>query len=684
MFHGITRSPWLAVVVAGLLMVACGAERPNVAPDTEPPEVTVVSDVPLFTRDPSLTLKIQASDLMGVKHVWYSVNNGSPIEVTMSAPQREGALSVVSGRFEAGLVANTQNVLAIWAEDYEGNSGVSGQPPYMTGLTIIQDDTALAVSLNGTAQATYYDESKMTVGTAVPPVYDRNRIGLEVVMPGETIHKASTRLASRTLTTSPGDLEGANPDNLPWLQFAVSLTGSPVATATYTIEATAGSTKKTYSGDLLPWRSPESSPKAMTGTVNFNLPLDSVRIPMLTTAREAVELKVTVQVTDEAGNQGGDEASLEYAVIGPPLNIVVDTDYAESGDLKSTFPYKITNSRYDMLFNDSDFTTFEATQQVRLARLTVTNPGPQPVALDVSSITGGSWSMTEIWTGHERPTEKTARFNDRTCPADSRTATSHLKMYDPGDGLPREAAPDLASIGWSRVAATSNLSTLAELRGSGVSKVGGGYIVPAAEGSAPGELVLYVTRPLVVGRSGAPAMHAAPYENDVGTLYTYDHQFNSPIGCCAEGQKWVPLAKCHGVGPLDLHYDYCVMPVLIADTWVGWCRDLSFGQLVSPGVCGTGAQACPFGKWLSGGNAVDTVAGPGNPCTNCTDSCSCSRFVQAQEYKLSTYYRQLSGASEDVAGAFAPVTQPTDDAGNVYGVANNWAESIPIRVSFTH
>jgi hypothetical protein len=299
MTRGITRGPWLAVVV-GPLVAACGAERPNVAPDTEPPEVTVLSEVPLFTRSRSLTLDVQARDFVGVKHVWSSVNNGSPIEVTLSAPQRMDGLSVVSGRCEAALAANTANGVAIWAQDYEGNSGASGQPPYFKVLTVVQDDTALAVGLNGAAQATYYDESKMTVGTAVPPVYDRNDIGLEVVMPGETIHKVSTRLASRTRTTSPGDLEGANPDNLPWLQFAVSLTGSPVATATYTIEATAGSTTNRYAGDLLAWRSPESSPGAMTGTVDFDLPLDSVRVPILTKATGVVALKVAVEVGSDS------------------------------------------------------------------------------------------------------------------------------------------------------------------------------------------------------------------------------------------------------------------------------------------------------------------------------------------------------------------------------------------------
>jgi hypothetical protein len=100
--YGVTRSPWVVVTV-GLLVSACGAERPNVGPDKEPPELAIVSDIPLYTRAQSVSLNVKASDITGVKHVWYAVNNGSPIEVRTDAPQQEGALSVVAGTCEAGL-----------------------------------------------------------------------------------------------------------------------------------------------------------------------------------------------------------------------------------------------------------------------------------------------------------------------------------------------------------------------------------------------------------------------------------------------------------------------------------------------------------------------------------------------------------------------------------------------------
>jgi hypothetical protein len=680
-------------MAAGQLMAACGAERPDVAPDKEPPEVTVMSDVPLFTRDRSLTLKIQASDLMGVKHVWYSVNNGSPIEVWMSAPQRAGALSVVSGTFEARLAANTQNVLAIWAEDYEGNSGVSGQPPYMTGLTIIQDDTALGVSLNGAAKATYYDESKMTVGT--DEVYEPNGARLELIGPGETIHKAATRLAARPpATTSAADLEGANPDNIPWLQFAVTLTGGPVETATYTIEATVGSTTNEYTGDLLAWRSPGSSPNAMTGTVNFNLPLDSVRIPILETATGVVGLKVTVGVADAAGNQGGDEVKLKYAVIGPPLHIVVDEEYPKPGTLNSTEPHKIADGTYGRLFDASDRTTFGPTQQIRLVRLVVTNPSPQPVALDVSSITDGSWRMTETWTG-KRKVGEPVEFNNSTCPPSSEPATNHRKMWARAGGSPIEHEdPGTDQFALNQVVATSNLSSLAELDNkAAVEKAGTRYIVPAADGSAPGEISLYITRPLGVSRAGVPALGTAPdytYTNDVGTFYTYVSQRDAASGCCLHGYRQSMYYVYHYYMDTDLFrisndycsiYDFGSTPLvgsasLTRTRYVAYCEP---GPISSP--------YCPDG-WLQNDNGAPLAGGSnggrGTPCTNCLKACSCSQRVQAQTYSSSVYFQELSSASETAAAVFTPVTQPVDDGGSLYGVENSGAARIPISASFTH
>ena len=652
----ITRSTWLLVA----LSAACGPERPNVQPGNEAPEVAIVSEVPLYTQARSLALNVKATAALGVTHVWCCVNNGSSLAAT-----RVGVPEDWTWTCTTQLAANTANVIAVWAEDAAGHNGASGKPPYMQVVTVVHDDAALGVSLNGAAQATYYDESQMTVGTAVPPVYDRNGIGLEVVRPGETIHKASTRLASRTGTTSAGDLEGTNSDNLPWLQFAVSPTGSPLATATYSIEATAGGATKKSSGDLAAWRSPQSSAVATSGAVYFDLPLDSVRIPLLTTASGAVVLKVTVEVTDVAGNKGGSQVELTYQVIGPPLNIVVDSNYSGSGARSSTYPYKIADGTYGMLFNGGDYMTFGGAQQVRLARLVVTNPAPEPVALDVSGIATGTWSMTETWSGNQGGVTGTATFNDRTCPPDNGYATKHLSMYAPRGGTLGNQDPGPASVGWNGVAATANLASIAELRdGSPLPKVAGRYIVPAASGSAPGVVSLYVARPLAVSRPG-PALGPWPYRNDQGTLYTYASETNNSVGCCAQGYLTTTYYE----------YSSCII-------CGGNKCSLSYqgsNNLIGSGTyCTPGAVYCPVGGW-QGSNS-----GPGTPCTNCLNTCSCSQWTQAQSYATSTYYQQLSAASEGVSLTFAPFTLATDQGGNVYGVANSGAASVAVGTSFTH
>jgi hypothetical protein len=646
-------------VMAG---AACNGGRPNLGPDETPPELAFASEVPLWTRETSATLSVSAKDPSGVAKVWCRVGNSA-----VAAERKE------DGNYSCGvaLQQNTSNDVVIWAVDGANSSGEGRDAPYMLNCAIVQDENALAVSLNGAAPAAYYDESKMMVGTAAPPVYERNGIGLEVVGPGGTIHKAVTRLAARPpLSTSPADLEGSNPDNLPWLQFAVSLTGAPIAAAGYTIEAKSEGKTQTYSGDLILWRSPQSADGATIGNVLFNLPLDSVRIPTLTTAAGPVALKVAVDVTDKAGNKGGEEVQLKFEVIGPPLNIVVDSGYPGLGLPDSTYHYKIADGTYDKLF-DTSASIFGG--QVRLARIVVKNPASQPVALDVSGITG-SWTMTETWSGNQRASGTTIFNNNGRCPPDDASAMSHATKYAPlGRSPVAQQDPGAASVGWNGVAAMSNVSSLAELRDAAAPTVGGRYIiVPAAVGSAPGVVSLYVSRPLAVSRAGdAPALGPPPYKNDKGTLFTYASEMNNTNGCCARGFRKSAYFRCYsgsqGAG------DKCSLHDCTASGW-----DLA--SLLW--YCEPGPLVCPTGNWL-GDNY-----GLGTECTNCSvrmeRACACSTWTQAQIYNMSTYYQQLSTASEAVSLNFAPATHPTDDAGNVYGVANEWAASIAISSGFTH
>ncbi len=66
------------------------------------------------------------------------------------------------------------------------------------------------------------------------------------------------------------------------------------------------------------------------------------------------------------------------------------------------------------------------------------------------------------------------------------------------------------------------------------------------------------------------------------------------------------------------------------------------------------------------------------------NTCFCSQWSQAQTYNTATYYQQLSAATEAVSLTLAPVTQPADANGSVYGVANLGAGSVAVSSSFTH
>jgi hypothetical protein len=649
-------------VMAG---AACNGGRPNLGPDEIPPELAFASEVPLYTRETSATLSVSAKDPSGVAKVWCQVGNGSAV-----AAERKEDGNHFCG---VGLEQNAANALVIWAVDGAQNSGEGRDPPYMLVRAIVQAENALAVSLNGAAPATYYDESTMTVGTEVPPVYARNGAGFVVVTAGTRIHKAATRLASPTLTTGPGDLEEKNPDNLPWLQFAVSLTGAPITAGSYSIEAKSEGKTKTYSGDLIPWRSPQSADGATSGNVYFNLPLDSVRIPLLTSAAKPVAVKVTINVTDAAGNIGGDTVDLEYEAIGPPLNIVLDDGYLTANTRNSTYPYKIGNGTYGVLFDANDRTTFGDTQQVRLVRYVITNPSSQPVALDVSGVGSGSWTLTERWAGKRSGAEGQVKFNDSTCPGDNDLASRRRPMYTPPGGPTKEIEPGAGFFDEMVQVAVSSLFALAENRdASPVPQAGGRYIVPAASGSAPGVISLYVTRPLAVAR--LVALGAAPYTHEKGIFNMFVKEERNSFDCCEKGYRLAVYLECHWER-WAVHGDFCDLGSSCSAEGGIVPKVIGYGTYCEPGPVTT----CRFGKW-----AYNKNIGAGRPCVNCRGTCACSSWALAQTYNIYRYYQQLEAASEAVGGSFTPVTHATNWNGNVYGVPNPWAARIGISGSITH
>ena len=651
----------------------------------QPPPVSLISPGtgagPYYVNTATTTLSVTATPVgNGVAGVFAAVSSSaSPIKGTYNS-----TANPASWQLQIPLAAGS-NTIQVYATDNSGQGAATncvpagGSPSNCITLTVVQDTGTLTVSVQAPlTPPSYYDENAMTVGTTVPPVYDANGNKNTTIDNLGTIHKAATRVAPAN-THRAADLEEGNPDNLPWLQFSVALTGAPLKSATYSIAATTGAggssgtgPTNTYTGDLLPWVSPKSSVTATTGAVVLDLPLDSTRIPSLATTTGSTSLSITVSVADAAGNTASTTQNpmvLTYYVIGAPLNIALDSAYPTQKDANSTYAYTIAAKNYGAMFNGADVTTFGNTQQVRILRYVVTNPASQPVAFAVPSVSGPSWAIAESWPGISAPLDTPIIFNN-TCPPANTCAALHQSMYTPPGGTTGcNNDPGAISFSWSGNAVSSNaLATLAFVGASGsdsgpAQQVGGNYIVPAATGTTPGVLSLYVTRPLVVQRS--ISLGAPPYQIDHGRLYAFYSEGNNSVDCCAKGYVAINYTLCPpvlGVASLST----CIV------TGSGSCTGNG-----APSGSGTYCQTAPAlcTNWANSNNGA---------CTNCTGTCFCSAWTQAQMYATFWYLQQLEAASESLAGSWIPTTYGSDNAGKTYGSPSTGAAKVTMSASVNH
>lgn len=480
----------------------CASEIPTLHLDRTPPALTWVQAPPAATSSATIQVTVSATDPgAAVSRVWSKVQGQRNIQLGPSAPWT-GVLPLPN--------LGTNTILA-WAEDAavdaageRPNSGQGGQAPYQLTATIIYDSVPPTASLRA---GRYYDERGMTVATdssgraRVPASYSyAGSSPTSIPTTGAQIYKAATRLAWTTQPTA-AQLEGANPDNIPWLQFAVPYiagTDAPIATARYSVAISCPScttTPPTATGDLWP------SSASATNAVLYDLPLASDIIPGLAGITGPATLTITLTVTDTAGNTAtpAPTYSIGWHTIGPPLAIVEDTGYAAVDDLRGTRHYRIATGSYSALFDATYLATTCADGQVRLLRYLVTNPAPVPVAFHLTP--SGTWSITETW-----PASVAAELGTRSCGGLAASCTSRIRTCCDPSGAPKSSAS--TSTDTPRV-------TSAGLRAAAYGQAGGAdvatamagtWIVPAAA-DGPGVVAVYIGRPTTApARSYQPTL----------------------------------------------------------------------------------------------------------------------------------------------------------------------------------
>src|SRR5512138_2038812 len=386
------RRTWVAVAVSASV-AACSGGRPDYSVRSTPPEVAFVSAPPAYTASATLPLVIAARNPTGVRAVY-----------ALSGSQRFAARQQGDGSWvvTVQLPVIGKNTVTVWAEDMASPTPDSGQgmdAPYQLVQDVLYDPTPPSVSYDA-AFASYSDERTLQLdvdqnGIAkVPPAYIAGaKTG---VLPGGDFYKAWSRLSAGADMTA-SELETTNANNIPVLRFIVPYnrnTDSPIQTPAFVAHVSCSPPCPVYpdaTGQLLPSATPDDQ-RAL-----FDLPLATETIPALASLLGPADVSITLTVADAAGNTvtvpGFD---FKYHAIGPPLALAEDTQYAAAAKPESTFPYHIADNTYAAMWSLGP--QFGA-NVVRLARYFITNPTPEPVAvqLDYAQDARGSWQAVETW-----------------------------------------------------------------------------------------------------------------------------------------------------------------------------------------------------------------------------------------------------------------------------------------------
>jgi hypothetical protein len=541
--------------------------------------ISFASTPPAYVNTTAVTLTVDASDAgAGVASVWAKIGT---TRIPASPSGTHWTVTVP--------VADGSNTISVWAVDAASppNSGEG----VAQIVTVMRDQSAPNgnVLLN---PASYFDERTMYLASAaVPPVYAfPNGTTKVAVATVGSVYKASTRLFWASQPTA-AQLEGANPDNIPYVQIAVTTTGgSPITGATYSIRVAGGAP---LTGDLMPWSTSGSS------SLVFDVPLSANIIPDLasTTTTAAIPLSVSAVFTDAAGNIGSTPPlTVSFNVIAPPLYVYEDTSFSSVVDFKSTYNWHLSDGSYATLF-DPNTTVFGATNTVRLARFLVANPYPSPVAIDAPSY---SWELDEVWYAATTAVARELLIPPGTVPSmwagcfpagevivNPRCfQTSGAPYYEPVDAsVPCTANPPAT---WSNrtTSLTSAPSTEAYLfylgadYGPAPTTAGGRVVVPAATGAtaSAGVSALYLVRPRnsqtlagarTIALSGAPPWRVEDGGKYFGGSYTER---------CTNGHD----ATAGLVA-------YLYLPVTNYDHWLGAAADSLTGSFAPTTYALTGA-----------------------------------------------------------------------------------------------
>jgi hypothetical protein len=360
--------------------------------------------------------------------------------------------------------------------------------------------------------ASYYDERGMQLASAaVPPVFVwPSGVQKSPVVPGPaSIWKSNARLSGGS-DISAAEIEGPNARNVPFLQISIPVnpaTDAPISSVTYSI--TVQPTGPTSTGSLFP------AARTAAAVQYFDLLFTTETVPTLAIATGSpIGLKATITATDAAGNvttkliETGTADSITFHVVGAPLLFVEDTSYSNSGDARSIYPFSLLGATYANKFGGSN-----GGELARVARFRVLNPHPVAVPFTVAFAAFAAAGVEEwddlVWSAGTRQWDVRGGGCE---PADISPCLDFFHpnqpyQTTPGGSFSCEAAVNPQSHANPSAQVFSSTAGQLSAWNSGnesaaAQSYGNRVLVPAAFGTGPGSIVLYVGRPF--GSFGLP------------------------------------------------------------------------------------------------------------------------------------------------------------------------------------
>jgi hypothetical protein len=360
-----------------------------------PPPVAFVIPPPAYTNTASLTLEVRATDAGGgVAHVYLQTGSQPPV-----------AMQPVGGLYRSELtLAVGLTSFAIWAVDAAGNSG-EGTPAALA-FTVIYADTPPVIQVDASATS-YTDERGMTLveadgGPVIPPQYAFPPGSHAAPIAGLDVYKVSTRLSWGVNPPTAFDLDTQDPAtlNVPYLVYTIAFdpkVDPPVESVSF--QATCVTHCGAFppaSGELIP------DPTSTIG-LRYLLPLTVETLPALVQITGVAQIDFQITAADAAGNvTTPTQTQVFFHLIGSPVSIAEDTSYPSAGDPHSTFPYLVADGGYAAVYTAAN-PSFAPDGEVRLVRYLIQNPVSIPVAVAVevnqTQALGGdaTWQALEVW-----------------------------------------------------------------------------------------------------------------------------------------------------------------------------------------------------------------------------------------------------------------------------------------------